>query len=537
MQDATGRSVSAPPLTGATPAIDRLLALPAHGEDGPHDAVLHAIHRGPSGYIPLAVKDGGREWRELGAVAVGQPFLPHLLQALARDGYFGVNTSYRTGQRFVQREQWTPIPGMQPALGRGEGLEKALKRARRWHKDEGLTGPEELRLVWERQTENPDTGLPWQKHDSHTLRWLNAAYADLDCYKVGLDVGTTLGAIISLQDAGKIPPATLFARSGRGLWVLWFLQDVKNPASGEAVIHGQRHESHTPQRASARALALYARVQHAIVSQLAHLGADLCAVDGARYAPMPGTLKTTGTDRVLYWVQATAAGVPVYTLGDLAAQLGLELRTREHPIVEAAISAEPNETKATAGRKGWKQRWFYALADLEMLLRLRGDTFSAPNVSRNIAAFYYATILTRCGMKPADVDARVTALGQRSGLEPNEILAALRQARKRKPGQNHLLSSARWLSDLRVTDIERTYLRNRTPPAATGDDANVGTRRAAIMDVINGNGGRVPSVRLMAEHLQAAGVPCGNHTTVWRDYRALGLQPSGRAGRPPKLPL
>ena len=533
LDDATGRSVSAHPLTTATHAI-----VPAHDDDGPHDAVLHAIHRGPSGYIPLAVKDGGREWRELGAVAVGQPFLPHVLQALARDGYFGVNTSYRTGQRLVQRERWTPIAGMQPIMGRGEGLAKALKQARRWHKDEGLAGPEELTLVWERQTENPDTGLPWQKHDSHTLRWLNAAYVDIDCYTKGLDVGAALGAIISLQDAGKIPPASMFIRSGRGLWALWLLQDVKNPANGAAVIHGQRHEPQTPQRASARALALYGRVQHAIVERLAHLGADLCGVDGPRYAPMPGTIKTTGTDRVMYWAQATAAGVrPVYTLTALAEQLGLELRTREHPIVEAAISAEPNETKAAAGRKGWKQRWLYALADLEMLLRLRGGTFNAPAVSRNVAAFLYAVILTRCGMKPADVDARVTALGQRSGLEPHETLAALRQARKKQPGRNHLLSSARWLTDLRVTDNERTYLRDRTPPAATGNNADVGTRRAAILEVIAGNGGRVPSVRLMAAHLQAAGVPCGNHTTVWRDYQALGLQPSGRAGRPQKLPL
>ena len=193
--------------------------------------------------------------------------------------------------------------------------------------------------------------------------------------------------------------------------------------------------------------------------------------------------------------------------------------------------------KAAAGRKGWDWRWLYALRDLEILLRLRGGTFNAPNVSRNVSAHLYAVILTRCGMAPADVDARVTALGQRSGLAAHEILGALRQARKRQPGRNHLLSSARWLADLRVTDIERTYLRDRTPPAATGDDADIGARRAAIMEVIAGNGGRVPSVRLMAARLQAAGVPCGNHSTVWRDYRALGLQPAGRAGRPRRLPL
>ena len=510
MDEATGRSVSANYLSPATLAVDRLLRVAAHDADGPDDAALHAIHRGPSGYIPLAVKENGREWRELGAVAIGQPFLPHILNALAHDGYFGLNTSYRTGHRFTTQNRWTPIPGMSPG--------------------------EEQKSVSVRQPTNPVTGLPWQKHETSTLRWLNVAYADLDCYKLGLDVGAALGAIVTLQDRGEIPPATLFARSGRGLWAFWFLLDTRNPTSGEAVIYGQRHEPHTPQRASLRALALYARVQRAITDKLAHLGADLSAAGAPRYAPMPGTQKTTGADRVLYWAQATAHGVPAYTLNVLAEQLGLELRTREHPIVEAALSIEPDEKKATAGRKGWKQRWAYALGDFEILRRLRGGTFNAPNVSRNVAALYYAIVLTRAGMKPHDVDERIGQLGHLSGLEPHEIAGALRQARKRGQG-NHLLSSARWLTDLHVTASERTYLRDRTPPAATADDADVSTRRAAIMAVIADNGGRVPSVRLMAAHLQAAGVRCGNHSTVWRDYRALGLQPTGRAGRPPKLPL
>jgi hypothetical protein len=206
-------------------------------------------------------------------------------------------------------------------------------------------------------------------------------------------------------------------------------------------------------------------------------------------------------------------------------------------VVAAAFAGDSTKdaTKAAAGKRGWQQRWRYGLHDMEVLLQLRGGTFNAPNVSRNVAALYYALTLTKLGMSAHDVDARVSALGHRSGLSPDEITAALRQARKR--GQGKHLSSRRVFQDLRVTDVERTYLRDRTPPAATGNNADVDTRRAAIVDVINDNGGRVPSVRLMAAHLQAAGVPCGNHTTVWRDYRALGLKPSGRAGRPQKLPL
>jgi hypothetical protein len=457
------------------------------------------------------VKEDGREWRELGAVAVGQPFLPGILAALAEDGYFGLNTSFRTGHRFTTQQRWTPIPGMAPA--------------------------EELKTKSVRQQANPVTGLPWQHHDNASLRWLTVAYADLDCYKLGLDVGAALGAVVTLQERGELPPATMFARSGRGLWAFWFLLDSRNPAHGATIIHKQEHRPDTPQRASAQAVRLYARIQRAIVSKLAHLGADLGAVDGARYAPMPGTVKSASGNRVLYWPQVTAHGVRAYTLRALAEGLGLELQEREHPVVAAAFAVDSTKdaTKAAAGTKGWEKRWQYGLQDLEILLQLRGGTFNAPNVSRNVAALYYALTLTKLGMAAHDVDARVSALGHRSGLSPDEITAALRQARKR--GQGKHLSSVRVFQDLHVTDVERSYLRDRTPPAATQQAADIHERRTAIMEVVAENGGRVPSVRLMAEHLQAAGVPCGNHTTVWRDYRALGLQPSGRAGRPPKLPL
>jgi len=515
MDDATPeRTLPENYLSPATLAVDRLLRLSAHGGDGPDDAIIHAIHRGPSGsgYIPLAVKDDGREWRELGAMQIGQPFLPGLLAALAHNGYFGLNSSFTTGRRFTTQERWTPIPGMSPA--------------------------EELKPVVMRKP-NPH-GLPWAQHETKTLRWLNVAYADLDCYKLGLDVGQALGAIVSLQDRGEIPPATLFARSGRGLWAFWFLLDTRNPKSGTEVVYGQPHDSATPQRASTRAVALYARVQRAIVNKLAHLGADLGASDSPRFAPMPGTLKTTGADRVLYWAQATAHGIPAYTLNALAEQLGLELRAREHPVIESALTlpdadaGTKDATKAAAGRKGWRKRWLYALADLEILLRLRGGTFNAPHVSRNRAAFYYALTLTKSGMTPHDVDGRVSDLGARSGLEPHAITAALRQARKRGEGKH--LSSARVQLELHVTDTERTYLRSRTAPAATHHDADISARRDAILATIADNGGRVPSVRQMTQHLQAHGVR-GSHGTIHNDYKALGLKLVGRAGRPPKLPI
>ena len=37
--------------------------------------------------------------------------------------------------------------------------------------------------------------------------------------------GKAIGAVIDAQDQGLIPPASVITRSGRGIWLLWLLQD------------------------------------------------------------------------------------------------------------------------------------------------------------------------------------------------------------------------------------------------------------------------------------------------------------------------
>lgn len=494
------------------------------GQDGPTEEPIWAIHRGPSGYIPLATKDDGRTWRELGAIAVGQPFLPGLLRQLATDGYFGLNTSYGTKPRFrtSRHEAWERIPGEL----RGEQLVTK-------------TRTNVIRT-------NPDSGLPYANHTTSTLRWLNVAYADLDCYRLGLSVGDTLGALINMQDAGTIPPATMFARSGRGLWAFWFLLDGLNPSSGEKTIHGQRHQPWTPARASRRNLALYARVQNAIVRKLTHLGADLSGVDGPRFAPVPGTVKTHGADRVEYWVQALASGPPAYTLPGIAAALGCALVPREHPVIEAALTVEPhdapkakNPKRQSAALKGWHVRWLNTVADLEMLRRLR-DGLGEWDGFRNRFAFYYAAALYRAGCSKSEVEDRVLAFAIHTGLTAAEARAACKQGFNNKAAWKHLRRET-YLTELRVTAAERSYLdasRAKPEPAPTAGRASIQGRREAILEAIDLHfGGRPPSVRVLADFLSGQGIPCGNHSTIHRDYQKLGLVAATKAGRPPKLPL
>jgi hypothetical protein len=496
------------------------------GDDGPTDAHLRLFHRGPSGFIPLAVKRDGKKWEELGAIAVGQPLLPGLLQQLAKDGYFGLNTSFRAGAKYnpVQRERWVPIPGERYG---GNGTYPA----------EQLIGVTE----WKQQLVHPKTKLSFAPTGKKTLRWLNAAYVDLDCYKLGFSVGDTIGALIDMQDAGTLPPVSVLARSGRGVWAFWLLLDPKNPKEGEQLIYEQPHTPLTPARATAHALGLYARVQNAIVRRLSHLGADLGAVDGPRYAPFAGTVKTGSDQRVLYWAQATSKGLPYYALPELLTAFGEPLVWTEHAVIRRALTTQPDEAKRTRCRNAWHKRHEYMVRDLELLLRLRRGRWNR-RTSRNRFAFYYAYALKRAGMTRTEVADRVAFFGAEVGLERDEVKAAVKSGCK--TGYRNIRRQT-YLTELLANDAELSYLdANRRGDAPTGSGesgtsrAHMQERRAAILSAIHEVfKGKPPSCRAMEAFLTAQGVPCGNYSTIALDYKALGLKTTAKAGRPPKLPL
>lgn len=509
-------------------------SLYAEQEQGPSLSVIRLIHRGPDGYAPFAAKQAG-EWRELGALSLSalnggqQALFPELFAALERDGYFGLNSSFRRGRGRVvgTRQEWQPVPPNHPTFGNAAfdfpGAQHLVERPVLAHA-------------------HPETHLPYAEHSLASLRWLNVAHCDVDCYKAGLSVGDAFGHIVNAQDAGTLPPASLFARSGRGLWAFWLLRDVLNPADGEVELHGARHTAETPQRASARALALYCRVQRAIADRLAHLGADMGALDGARFAPVPGTVKTTTDVRVQYMVNFDADGSVIsYTLTTLAQALQLELREREHPVVEAALTTAATGKHAglsAAGKRGWTALHRYYLRDFEVLLRLRGGGFASGHRHRGL--FLYAVVLKRNGMARFDVDARVLDVARRSQPDAGgeritdaEARAIVRDAFK---SRTIPLNAASMFSALEVTDVEASYLQHirRGAPAAPTTTRTTADRLAAIRAIV-ARLGTVPSTRTMAAYIKAQGLP-GNFTTISRDYQKLGLQPVRKAGRPKKAP-
>ena len=161
------------------------------------------------------------------------------------------------------------------------------------------------------------------------LRYLCAAYTDLDIHNLQLDFGTALAAIVKRQDENVIPPASVIVRSGRGMWLLWFLHDARVPDQ--------------PPGAFPEKLRLYLQVNRAIFDRLANLGADACALDALRLVRVPGSIHTLSEKcpRVKYWLQADADGKPYsYTLDDLARLVGVASREMAPEERKAMLEAE-----------------------------------------------------------------------------------------------------------------------------------------------------------------------------------------------------
>jgi hypothetical protein len=115
-----------------------------------------------------------------------------------------------------------------------------------------------------------------------------------------------------------------------------------------------------------------------------------------------------------------------------------------------------------------------------------------------------------------------------------EADSAVRSAFKSKP---YPLSAARLYAEFRVTDREASYLGHiRATPATPLTRRRTTEERHATIRAIVAQLGRVPSTREMAEYTTAQGFEV-NFTSIWRDYKTLGLDPPKKTGRPKKQTL
>ena len=185
----------------------------------PAIAPILALHRHDDGYIAFAVaRNAGEDFRPLVSIRRDElaRYFPEFREQLLKDAYVSINADWRL---------------------------------QRYGKDGAAYGR--------------------PLHRTDRLRYLCAAYADLDYYRLGVNWGQALGKVVEMQEAGALPKASIIVKSGRGMWLIYLLHDPKDPTRAPGAF---------PEK-----LAQYFRLQKAIVERLAIVGADPCGKDATRY--------------------------------------------------------------------------------------------------------------------------------------------------------------------------------------------------------------------------------------------------------------
>ena len=165
-----------------------------------------------------------------------------------------------------------------------------------------------------------------------------------------------------LEEQGTIPPVSVYARSGRGIYLFWLLEPVK--------FHYEKHWILTNYKACNRALVDSIRGN----AGLPLLPGDHLATDGARILRIPSSIHTSTGARVCYWPSRLDDVDPerIYTLEQMMNFLQVKDATPSPDSPAVTIfkrAAAPFSTPARAN--GVKASMKYRLADAEKLFRER----------------------------------------------------------------------------------------------------------------------------------------------------------------------
>jgi hypothetical protein len=236
-------------------------------------------------------------------------------------------------------------------------------------------------------------GLNYALRETKDVRHLNAVWVDIDCYNAAISPDETAQIIAEQIYDGTLPHPSATARSGRGVYVLWFLHDANAPENSPA--------------ATPKGIETQSRVNGALVERFASIGADAAATDAARVLRVQGSLNSKNGQRVQWTLCQDEDGKPfTYALEYLTEFFGVKApkkrgsfgRVAQRPGTAPRRAAGPIEKhkrcsrdilKLEAERGGWKQgsRW-------RCLTR-------------------YAQILRGAGLKRCEVTERAEAMAQR----------------------------------------------------------------------------------------------------------------------------
>ena len=352
---------------------------------------------------------------------------------------------------------------------------------------------------------------------SERLRWLTACYIDLDCYKMGLSVGQCIGLCIDAQDHGVIPPASMFTRSGRGVWLFWLLREDEDERS--------------PVRAWPEKISTYRRIERQLRRRFGALGAD--AHDPGRITRVPGSMHRIAGSRVHYWIQRDREGKPYsYRLDELAVKMGVR-PTKYAPSIAQVFDPRRNERS----KKGYKALHRQRLEKMLNLVSLRGKILEG---CRNHAALLLASLLHRNGVNEAELIESLRQFGRYQCSPPmpeEEIDAAINKRKLYQQFGNHTIAD--WMkitpgeSSIVGWPAEGTRPEESDTELRTRRDRQT-TRRELVRAFVTNpdrHGPTVPPIRHIVEYIESTMGDAPSPRTIQNDLEALGIE-NPRARRP-----
>ena len=114
-------------------------------------------------------------------------------------------------------------------------------------------------------------------HRLSILKYLNAVYADLDYYDLGLQRWEVIAEVARLESEGILPPHSLTIDTEHGMWLFWMLHDRQDSARSHLGVYADD-------------LQLYSKVNRSIHGRLMHVGADPIP-SAASYVRMDGSFR------------------------------------------------------------------------------------------------------------------------------------------------------------------------------------------------------------------------------------------------------
>ncbi len=271
------------------------------------------------------------------------------------------------------------------------------------------------------------TGLPLPFRKETHLRYLNACYLDIDCYKIDIAFPLALRKVLAAEHEGIIPPVSIICYSGRGMYLMWLLKS---------------EHSNLPEKGYEDRIKLYKKINKALAKRLdsyQKLGIDYDAHDCARLLRVPGSINSKSNHPVVYCVQQDFGGqVPVYTFNVLKRLLNIDLRKKQQKKVKTRADISPvKRPKDPAKLKGYRAVGEYIIGDMLKIEKhiggfsqgKRGRTLSLLSLSARKAGYSKAKtkkllseVAARCQPAyPSEVnDTRIDTIIEHSWTSKNK---------------------------------------------------------------------------------------------------------------------